>query len=471
VAGPRLRTDPPLVLSDASIYGYFGGAQPPPYAPVWSYFLGVGRRGMTQIMSDWVTPDYKRLIAKGQVINHGMSRVNLRVTPSDSTGRSVRQVKGAKNAQGQYQWAIYNMYGDIMSHVFGSPTDGLHTSLKEKYPLPVSQQSLINKATIEAMNRVEPAKSQSLVIWLERHKTFDMIIDRTKKLASVVQAVKKGDLHRLEFMFPGKRTKVYPKRVVLWDANGNPITGGPKGDRTRYGHLPLKPPPSKMEDARKLWLEYRYGWTPLVHDIVDSLKAIYADDLRNQLTQHERFTARGKATFSGQTVSSVAALREFFGTSTAESTASHDFTVRAYILYRMSSEFGLARRLNDFGAFDVPRAIWEVVPWSFVIDWFVPIGDYLGAMTPKVGVEVIASGYQVKYNLEVSRKVKSWVPAPSSGDLAWDQSPIALNTGDLVSLIDNWRIVPLPLPTYPPVEVKLNLKRMVDAVASFKGLR
>lgn len=467
---PRKRDSGGWHSNNTRAYNWSGGASPPAFSPSWTEHGMRGYDGWYVSMSDIVTPGYKQLIAKGAIINNGMSRVSIKSTPYLLNGRTVRQIKGTNSVYG-YRWAAYDLYGDWLSLLYGPQTDGFHTTLKQLYPLPVSAQALYNSAAIQAFNRVEPAASQTIVTVLEAHKTYDMIIDRARKLAGAIQAVRHGDVRRLEFMFPNKRTRSIPKRVVVWDDRGNPVVGKSGKTAARYAHLPTQQTPSKMEDARKLWLEYRYGWTPLVHDIVDSMKAMYADDLRQELIQRERFIARGKASHKGViTGSAVNSSNWAFGNLTASNEASHDYTVRCYILYRYSGG-RLLRRLNDFGAFDVPKAIWEVVPWSFVIDWFVPIGDYLGALTPKVGVEVLASGYETSYTLKVKRTVTNWVSNPASGDTAWDQSPIPIGAADTVEMTETVRYPHLSFPTFPPLEAKLNLKKMVDAVALFRGLR
>jgi hypothetical protein len=37
---------------------------------------------------------------------------------------------------------------------------------------------------------------------------------------------------------------------------------------------------------------------------------------------------------------------------------------------------------------DVPATLWEIVPYSFVVDWFVNVGDWLQAITPVPGITV-----------------------------------------------------------------------------------
>lgn len=337
------------------------------------------------------------------------------------------------------------------------------------YPDPVNVDRLRDFAIIECLNRINPASSQSLVTAAEGRKTVDMILDRARKLADAYRHCRKGDVRALQNMFPGKQTKRYPKRIVVWDENGSPIVRKNGKPERRYGHMPA-PSPKSMETSDRLWLEFRYGWTPLVHDVVDSLKAINAQFLRDELVKKTYTRVLGRKEGNGSTVTQVSRANFGGGNWTGNYTLTHKVSVKAYAKYRVVNEAGVMNRLNDFGAFDVPRYLWEVVPFSFVVDWFVPIGDWLGAITPKVGVEVIDSGVTVVTSKEVRRTLTGYTPV-AVGVGQWPSPPFPLGTSDSFETSSKVRTIGLPPPLLPTPEVKLNLKRLVDAVALFKGSR
>lgn len=52
------------------------------------------------------------------------------------------------------------------------------------------------------------------------------------------------------------------------------------------------------------------------------------------------------------------------------------------------------------------QTIWELIPFSFVFDWFVPIGDNLRRLEDKLGLSEIATSYELT-NFGYSRTVKS----------------------------------------------------------------
>lgn len=40
--------------------------------------------------------------------------------------------------------------------------------------------------------------------------------------------------------------------------------------------------------------------------------------------------------------------------------------------------------------------LWEAVPWSFVVDWLLPVGDFLSSLTALWGISIISNVYTTK---------------------------------------------------------------------------
>lgn len=138
------------------------------------------------------------------------------------------------------------------------------------------------------------------------------------------------------------------------------------------------------------WLEYRYGWTPLLGSINGLVSALQ----REQVLLRQ--TARGKASVPDQSVtSSSSGVVTSNANSVQNITRSKTWSVRAGVLYQHSIR--LENSLG-FAPHDIPSSTWELVPFSFVADWFVNVGDWIRAVTPKKGVTILADWTTVESN-------------------------------------------------------------------------
>lgn len=394
------------------------------------------------------------------------SSSQLVVSPSSGT-KTTNYIPYSNGKWGNRTWS-----GDGVGHVFGSLI-GRKESPPDRvaYPLSVNVSNLQDLAVVGCLNRVNPARSQSLVTAVEAGKSVNMIRDRAAKLAKAYIAMKKGDLKLLQSMFPGKRTFSMPKQVVVWDEDGRPILNRKGQPIKRYARKPLKARDiDLLSDAARLELEFRYGWSPLVYDIVDSLKAINAQQLRDDLMKRDYTKVYERKTKSNRQSWNVTVPNFGHGNWTATVTCVTDVTCKAYATYTVNEESGLMNRLNDFGMFDIPRYLWEVTPLSFVADWLVPVGDWLGALSPKVGVNVIDSGVVTVVSQEVTRRLSGYTPV-ATGPGSWPECPFPIGATDSFQYTTKERSQGLPIPLIPPHEVKLNFKRLADALALLRVMR
>jgi hypothetical protein len=158
------------------------------------------------------------------------------------------------------------------------------------------------------------------------------------------------------------------------------------------------------EYIRDNWLSYRYAVRPLVQDIQNAAEAVARTVLDNEPL---RQTARGYASESGETEQTGAISSLYDHTTRTVKTVS----VRAGILYEIS------RDPNTFGMTvpDIPVALWEAIPYSFVADWFLNIGSFIQAISPVGGVKRLGSWTTVKTETSTTREIWWERPGTSSG--------------------------------------------------------
>lgn len=122
------------------------------------------------------------------------------------------------------------------------------------------------------------------------------------------------------------------------------------------------------------WLEFQYGWKPLLQDCwgaVDLLaKHVQLDrynsaDVKGSAKAH-KFSTGGSGAYNNPVASTMTETRCKMG-----------------IRYRMDSA---DRALLAQTGIDNPALLaWELLPYSFVIDWFLPVGNYLQSLNDFAG--------------------------------------------------------------------------------------
>jgi hypothetical protein len=127
------------------------------------------------------------------------------------------------------------------------------------------------------------------------------------------------------------------------------------------------------------WLEHNFGWAPLLSDAVDAYKAIRALSARTPL---ERFFGR----------SSNIAPPTFVTNNRLHDAVTLWFTVRTQLAYDVTY-YGAVKvecdappsgqAIEEMGvrARDFIPAVWEAIPYSFLIDYFTNVGNVIEAVS------------------------------------------------------------------------------------------
>lgn len=116
------------------------------------------------------------------------------------------------------------------------------------------------------------------------------------------------------------------------------------------------------------WLEISYGWMPLLKDAEEG-----AQFLAHQLNVPLQTTFRTSVRKEDNQVR-VTNWQGYGGlyTATCKATRTH----RRSLIAKISEKDSIPKLL---GLTSLESVAWELTPWSFVVDWFIPIGDWLTA--------------------------------------------------------------------------------------------
>lgn len=123
--------------------------------------------------------------------------------------------------------------------------------------------------------------------------------------------------------------------------------------------------------AANTWLEIRYGWTPLLYDVYGSAEAaaylLHANRRDLKITGHYAPHVELAPPGPGY---------EWSGTVEKHCRMDHWYEI---------SDSNI-RNLNALGLINPASIAWELVPFSFVIDWFLPIGNWLESFSALSGL-------------------------------------------------------------------------------------
>lgn len=211
----------------------------------------------------------------------------------------------------------------------------------------------------------------------ERKQSIDMIAKRGTQLWTAYRQLRKFDL-------PGCLSALGFRRSRKRRSRNQWVRSGKSGktyvipdERVKNDALRLRQRSITVGD---LWLEYWFGWKPLMSDIYQATRLMSGIDLPPTATRTV-FTASGEDRWNYAVNDSVPQMQYY---STDSFTAI--FGVR--MSYRVRVNNPNIVRLNQLGLLNPLVVVWELIPFSFLVDWFTKVGSYLGSYTDTLGLLV-----------------------------------------------------------------------------------
>jgi hypothetical protein len=311
----------------------------------------------------------------GKVHNTGplISVLDVRKTWVRTPGFRSLKATGSKLPDNPYtymvkvrassQGTVKDYYGDtsiVTGPISAGFADAPDTSLDHRFYL---NQKLIERAKGQQWN--------APIFFAEAGKTADMVVNRATHLAHMALKLRNGDFVNFVRMF--HKSAIPPKR------------GGRQHQRfdRDYGR-------NAHDAVHNAWLEYSYGWAPFMNDVKDSMHTLM--DLSDRPAAMEtRVKAR---TFDHSKASLL--NQPIFATDLP-----YGVRVDADIIYEFERDYRAIWRFRPnpadipgrFGLINPLEVAWELVPFSFVADWFLPIGAYLSALDVPMRFQHVGGSY------------------------------------------------------------------------------
>lgn len=177
----------------------------------------------------------------------------------------------------------------------------------------------------------------------ESNEALGMIANRATQLYHMARSLKRGDIRG----FVANLSSSDARRV-----------------RRQYSKFR-----NGASDLASVWLEAWFGWAPLVGDIYSAYRVITRDFGSNTINAAGRSVGYG-----------------------IKHTDSSTLTVTAkelLIIYTMFGKFKITNPnlllASELGLTNPASVLWEITPFSFLVDWFSSYGDWIDSLDDEVG--------------------------------------------------------------------------------------
>ena len=233
--------------------------------------------------------------------------------------------------------------------------------------LETARNTTISRLISQTENGIQANLAQDLA---QISQTTSLIGGNAIKIAQSMRQLKRGN-------FPGAISILFAGRP-------------PRFPRSR--------PPSVLYNLASNWLQLQYGWKPLLQDIEGSLKALSQLALSSQgFIQRVRASASASQT----TESSFDPWSPNSRPTRGVEIINTETRTKMVLSYTIDSP--LQAFLSQTGFTNPINLGWEILPFSFVVDWFTGIGPYLEALSAWDGLRFI-DGSETNFTRQIAVK-------------------------------------------------------------------
>lgn len=198
-----------------------------------------------------------------------------------------------------------------------------------------------------------------------KNKAYDKLVDKMRSSASIGAALAEASD---SYAMVANRAK----QLLDFGRAVKKLQFSKAADILRQSTIPKGV--SKKKSFASNYLEYHFGWSPMIGDIYDAI-----DVLQSPM---ENFSPRGKASTGSMQYFSQRSPPADYSSRTTGVWSGH---VHAGVDVRIvNPNLWLA---NQLGLVNPASVAWEVVPFSFVVDWFVNVEQTLSSFTDFLGLE------------------------------------------------------------------------------------
>nr|APG77125.1 hypothetical protein [Beihai levi-like virus 33] len=309
-----------------------------------------------KVMTDKVVPGFRTKSKKGAVFVNPMASTEVQgeFSPPTSAGGLVeKELRKSGTSGSTADKRSQNIYLTLESSSGFAPFESVLTDRLVKLVTDVEYLDPRN-AINDAYGNIDEGDLEALVMTGEARQTLSHLAETVTRLIKLFKNIRSGNWKTLA-----------PKTLK----------------RFRQAKS-LRPSTKQIDFLQDAWMEARYAWRPLVYDVNGIIK--YA---RGDHALSKRQTFRG---FTGDSGSTDDKFEVTIGgdNCVVEYTLQTKRSVRAGVLCEARSDL---TSTNHLGLMNVAKAGWDLVPYSFILDWFINISGTLYYLNPNATYKVLGA--------------------------------------------------------------------------------
>lgn len=395
-------------------------------------------------MQDVVTPDWKERVGKGEILNNRMISQTLVYSSVPVYLKTTGTYNSSMPALMESTLQGTSARGSLtLPEQFKKFTGFTDEYLFSEYLDEFNDERDI--AIAKAFANVSKSEFQMLASLGEMPETLKWIKSIFERAIKLIKGIKTFNLKLIR--------QAYTKEGLGSRGTLEKLTKALKpGDKS-----------SVLKHVADPWLEYRYAIRPLIYEMKSAVEALKA-----VIRKGTRFTARG---FNDDRTVTITSDRYSYAGwirfETRRLSRTHARNYRAGVLSSIDDDID---SIMAIWGFDQPfQSAWELVPFSFIIDWFFNVGTIIGAWSPKASLTALSSWVTEQHLFE--EEIRLWNPVSiTSLPLYWNK--IEYNTDNYYRWATTIkRRLPSPdVPILPSFNLRLDTAKIADLAAIGYGL-
>ena len=142
--------------------------------------------------------------------------------------------------------------------------------------------------------------------------------------------------------------------------------------------------PKRLGAIPNAWLELCYGWQPLLADVKGTFDVLKA---RDKDADTDRVTVKGfRHDVTDVVITSNVSIA---GAANPLCRVQYRGNVGVFVRLDYCMVNPALHEIQQLGLVNPVELAWNLIPYSFVVDWFLPVGNYLQAWTADLGYQFL----------------------------------------------------------------------------------